>query len=172
MDRLVVSTMRRSVTILKDVASYRNLACNLGRPIYGSDLRRHRAGFDAQLGDLSRRLGQGGEHDVVMALANPRGGDQEGGATGVMGGFGVLPFVADDKATVQAEVPFEGGLGQQAGLGLAAGAKIGGVVRADQNVVEREDAAEDIVHAVQFAPGEIAAGELGLVGGGDEQKAF
>ena len=51
-----------------------------------------------------------------------------------------------------------------------AGAAIGLVVRADQDVIERQLASQQIVHAVQLAAGLIAARQAGLVGRGDQQE--
>jgi len=44
-------------------------------------------------------------------------------------------------------------------------------MRADENVIERESLAEQLMHAVQFTAGLVAAGEARLIGGGDKDKA-
>ncbi len=126
------------------------------------------AGLEAE--DFFGDGGQAGEDEIVVAGTDPGGFEHHGGATDGAGGSGVLPFVADDEGMFEVNVPFEGGFGEQAGLGLAAGAIVGFVMRADEDVVERKAAAEKIVHAVEFAAGEGAVGKAGLVGGGDEHE--
>lgn len=127
------------------------------------------AGLEAE--DFFSNGGQGGEDEIVGAGTDPGGFEEHGGATDGAGGFGVLPFVTDDEGVFEVNVPFEGGFGEQAGLGLAAGAAVGFIMRADKDIVEREATAEQIVHAVEFAAGDGAVGEAGLIGGGDEDEA-
>ena len=96
--------------------------------------------------------------------------EQEGSAARCAGGFGILPFIADDEGMVQVEVPFEAGFDEQARLGFATGAIVRGVVRANHDVVERKGFAQEIMHAVKLAAGLVAAGQAGLVGGCDQDK--
>ena len=72
-------------------------------------------------------------------------------------GFGVLPFVTDDEGVIEVEMPFETGFDYQTRFGFATRATIGLVVWANENVVERESLAQQVVHAVQFAAVQIAA---------------
>ena len=48
---------------------------------------------------------EGGEDEILVALADPGGLDEEGGGAGEVGGLSVLPFVADDAAAFEVEVP-------------------------------------------------------------------
>lgn len=110
------------------------------------------------------------DEEIVMVVANPGGFDEDRGAAGDLGGFSVLPFVRNDKGLVQIEGPFEGGLHEQAGLGLAA--RVGFVVvGADEHVVDRDLAPEDGVHEVEFVSGQKSLGNSGLIGGNDEEKS-
>ena len=106
-----------------------------------------------------------------MDVADPGGRNEQGSAAGGACGFGVLPFIADDEGAIEIELPFESGFDEQAGFGLAAGAAVGFVVGAGEEIVEREQPAQLIVHAVHFAAVLIAARDAGLIGGGDEDKA-
>lgn len=92
-----------------------------------------------------------GDEEVAMDAADPGGLDHDGGATGAAGGFGILPFVADDEGAVEVDVPFEAGFLDEAGLGFAAGAAIGFVMRADEDVIDGQGIAEELVHAVQLS---------------------
>lgn len=112
-----------------------------------------------------------GENEIVVPVANPGGLEQQRGATQGPGGAGVLPFVADDEAAFEVEMPLKGGLGEQARLGFAAWAFIGFVVGTDQNVVERKALAELVMHAIEFTTGKSAMGHGGLVGSGDQKEA-
>src|SRR5262249_12142712 len=92
-------------------------------------------------------------------------------ATRRASGFSVLPLVADDEGMVQVQMPFEGGLDEQAGTRFAAGAMVRFVVRANEEVIHRKSAPQQVVHAVQLAAGLIATGETGLIRSDNEQKA-
>ena len=48
---------------------------------------------------------------------------------------------------------------------------IGGIVRADENVIERKSLPKDGVHAFQFSASDTAVGKTRLIAGGDEQQA-
>lgn len=106
-----------------------------------------------------------------MAFSKPGGFKENGNAAGIVGGFGVLPFLANNEAAVEVEIVFEFGFANEAGLGFAAGAIVHLVVRAHEDVVERKLLAQDDVHEVEFAPGEVAAGDSGLVRDGQKQEA-
>jgi hypothetical protein len=45
-------------------------------------------------------------------------------------------------------------------------------VRADEDVIKRQGAAEQFVHAIQLATGLVATRQAGLVGGDDEAETF
>lgn len=134
-------------------------------------LSRHRLAGGAQEENLVNDGGQVRQNEVVVDVANPGRLDEEGGATSGARGFGVRPLVANDEGTVQAQLPFEGRLDEQAGFGFAAGASVGFIMRADEDVIERKGAAQQVVHPVQLAAGLIATRQAGLIGGGDEQEA-
>lgn len=127
------------------------------------------AGLESE--DFFGNGGQAGEDEIMGTGTDPGGFEEHGGATDGAGGFGVLPFITDDEGMFEVNMPFEGGFGEQAGLGLAAGAAVGFVMGADEDVIERKAAAEEIVHAVEFTAGDGAVGKAGLVGGGDEDEA-
>jgi hypothetical protein len=76
------------------------------------------------------------DEEIVMIIAIPWGFDQDGGASGDLGGLGILPFVRNDEGLVQIEGPLEGGFHEQTGLGFAAGMGFV-VVGADDDVVHR-----------------------------------
>ena len=83
-----------------------------------------------------------GYHKIVMIIANPWRFDHEGGASGHLGGLGVLTLVADDKGMVQIKGPLERSLDEQARVWLAA--RMGGiVVGADENVIDGKLVAQD-----------------------------
>src|SRR3954462_9682790 len=93
------------------------------------------------------------------------------GAAGGACSFGILPLVADDEGEVQVELPFESCFDEQPGSRAPARAMIVLVVRTKHDVIQRERAPEQVVHAVQFSPGLIAAGKPRLVGGSNENEA-
>src|SRR6185295_9120668 len=97
--------------------------------------------------------------------------EEERSTTSDTRGFGVLPFVTDDEGVIEVEMPFETGFDYQTWFGFATRATIGLVVWANENVVERESLAKQVVHAVQFAAGLITARQAGLVSGGDQHEA-
>lgn len=124
-----------------------------------------------ELEDFLGDGGEVGEDEILVAFADPWGVEEDGDAAGVVGGLGVLPFVADNEAAVEVEVVLEGGFANETGEGFAAGAAVHLVVGAHEEVVEGEFFAEDHVHEVEFSAGEVAAGEAGLVGDGEEEEA-
>jgi hypothetical protein len=67
-------------------------------------------------------------------------------------------------------MPFEGGLDQQPGLGFAARTAIGFIMGANEEIIERQGAAQQIVHPFQLATGLIPARQARLVGGGNEHE--
>src|SRR6186713_998806 len=68
-------------------------------------------------------------------------------------------------------MPFESGLDEQAGAGLAARTMIGLVMRANHDVVDGKTAADDVVHPIEFAAGLVATGQARLVRGHNEDKS-
>jgi hypothetical protein len=92
-------------------------------------------------GDLLHGFRDTWQDDVVVSLADPGGVNEQRGAAGIVGGFGVLPFVAEDEGLLEIQMPLEGGFGEKAGFGFAAGTKIGGVMGADENIIEQENPA-------------------------------
>ena len=110
-----------------------------------------------QVKDLVRDCLEAGQNEIMMPVAYPGGLEQEGGGARRAGRFGVLPLVADHKAVIQAQAALEAGLDQQAGFGFAAGTAIGFIMGANEDVIERKDAAEQLVHAFQLAAGLVAA---------------
>src|SRR6266699_101914 len=111
------------------------------------------------------------EYEIMMNLPHPRRFEEQRGAAGGSGRFGILPLIADDKGVVQVQVPLESRLDEQSRPRLAAGTMIVLVVRAHHDVVQRKGPAQDVMHAVQFATGLIASGEFGLIVGGNQDKA-
>jgi len=106
-----------------------------------------------------------------MDPAKPGRLKQHRGAAHGAGGFGILPFVAEDKGTTQIEVPFESRFGQQTRFGLAAWAMIGFVVRTNEDIIQGERGAQQIVHAIQFAARLVAPRNPRLVGRGEKHQA-
>jgi len=76
-----------------------------------------------------------GEEEIAMDFAGPGRFEKKRGGAGDAGGFGVLPFVADDEGMIEIKVPFEARLDEETGLGFAAGTAIIFVVRTNENVV-------------------------------------
>src|SRR5579859_2900419 len=91
-----------------------------------------------ELEDFADNRRETRQDEIMMPAAGPGRLQNHGGATDGARGLGVLPFVTDDEGVFQFDVPLEGGFHEQAGLRLAAGAAVGGVMRADKDVVERE----------------------------------
>ena len=106
----------------------------------------------------------------MMGGAKPGRGDHQGSATRLARGFGILPFVTDDKGAVQVHMPGERRLAQQANPRPAAWTTVGFVMRADENVIQWQDAAEQVMHDFQLAPRLITSGEARLVSYGQEDK--
>ena len=94
---------------------------------------------------------QTGEDEIMMHRSDPGGLKQQRSAAHRPGGLGVLPFVADDKGTLEVQMPFKSGFGKQAGPWLPAGTSIDFTVRTHQNVVQWERCAQLVVHAVHVA---------------------
>ena len=123
-----------------------------------------------ELDDLLDGGGDVVDEEIVMVVANPRGFDENRGATGDLCGFRILPFVRNDEGLVQIEGPLEGGLHEQAGLRFAT--RVGFVVvGADEHIVDRDLAPEDGVHQVEFVSGQKSLGNSGLIGCNDEEKS-
>jgi len=113
---------------------------------------------------------EAGKDKILVAVSDPRGLEQQGSATHGPGGPGVLPFVTDDKGAFQIQLPLECGFREQPRLGLPTGAFIGFIMGAHENVIQRETLAQKFMHAIEFAPGQRAAGQRRLIGGGDQNE--
>ena len=113
---------------------------------------------------------QAGQGKITARIAQPRRLQQQRRAARRPSHFGVRPFIADDKRLVQVHLPFERGLQQQPGLRLAAGALVSRLMRAYQDIIQRKNAPQQVVHPIQLAPRLIPARQARLVGRGNQQE--
>ena len=68
-------------------------------------------------------------------------------------------------------MPFESSFNEQTRLGLPAGAAVVFIMRTNEDVVQREDFAQAIVHAIQLTPILVSARQPRLIGGGDKDES-
>src|ERR1700733_9161456 len=104
----------------------------------GRGLHGHSPAIPAQLENFFNNRRKIGQKEIAMDISNPGRLKEQGRAAGNSSSFGVLPFVADDERVVEIEMPFETRFRQQTGFRFSAGAAIGLVVRAEKQVVERQ----------------------------------
>jgi hypothetical protein len=121
-----------------------------------------------QLKDFVGDSGEVREDEIVVDGADPGRFKEERSATYASGRFGILPFVANDKGPIHIELPFEPRFGKQTRLRFPAGTTIRFIMRADENVIDRQGAPEEIVHAIHFTAEQVTAGDSRLVGGDDD----
>jgi hypothetical protein len=140
-----------------------------GKP--SSPLRSHDAAGALEVENFADGRGQVWEQEITMDRAYPGRFNQKGRTARDARRFGVLPFIADDKRMIQIEVPFETGFDEETGLGLAARAVIGFVMRANEDVIEGKNFAEAIVHPIEIASRLISARQTRLIGRGNEQQS-
>lgn len=97
--------------------------------------------------------------------------EEDGAAASGVAGVDVAPAVADDEAGGEVDLMAGGACEHESGLGFAAGAIVFVVVIADDEIVEGEGGAEEIVNLFDGGLGLAAAGDVGLVGDDDEEEA-
>ena len=90
--------------------------------------------------------------------------------TGSPAGLDVAPAITDHEARREVE-PVLGGVEQHPRLRLAAGALVGVVVRADDDLVEREELVQARVDPIDRLAGLRPTGDLRLVRDDDEREA-
>ena len=110
-----------------------------------------------QLNDFIHDGGQVRQQKVTMHRSVPWGLEEERGAACDSGGFGILPFVTDDKGMIEIQMPFESSLDEESWFGFAAGTTIVLVMGTNQQVVQRKEFSQTFVNAIQFATRLVAA---------------
>src|SRR4029077_3601689 len=96
--------------------------------------------------------------------------DQDGAAAGGGAGVDVAPAVSYEETGFQIDSVAPGRLQQQAWFGFAAGAGIGVIVPAREEIVERERGGDGAVHGFGKGARLGAARYVGLIGDHDQQK--
>jgi len=88
-----------------------------------------------------------------------------------LSGGGVLPIFADHKRVVDIKAVFKRGLAELSGTWFATGAVIAFVMRAKEKLIDRKSSLQESMHQLKLSPGEIAAGDFGKIGGGEDHES-
>ena len=113
---------------------------------------------------------QVGQNEIMMNTAKPRRSEQHGACASAARSLRILPFVADHKRSVQIQPPFMCRFDKHPWFWFPAMASVAILMRANKQVIDGKTLPKHLMHAIQVATRQIAAGKAWLIGCNDHSK--